>query len=149
DDGAEELKRLRQRHWATHVFRRDGPDEIVGVPVASDLARLSTTSRKIRLSDRLNLTAALIRNSLLNYLVEIGRTNLGFDPIRFIARDDLLKPSVPHGVECPDWLAVRLLYEIAVRPIYFFKRDAFIAAVIDVRTTRIIDRSASQLLDDG
>jgi hypothetical protein len=149
DDGPEQLKQLRQRHWATHVFRRDGPEEIVAVPVASDLPRLSTTSRKIRLNDRLNLTAALIRNSLLNYLVGIGRTNLGFDPIKFIARDDLLKPSVPHGAECPDWLAVRLLYEIAVRPINFFKRPAFIAAVIDVRTTRVIDRSASQLLDDG
>jgi hypothetical protein len=32
------------------------------------------------------------------------------------------------------------MYEIAVRPIYFFKHEPFIAAVFDVRTTRILDR---------
>ena len=41
-DGSEALKRLRQEHWATHVFRRDGADQMVGVPVATDVPRLST-----------------------------------------------------------------------------------------------------------
>ena len=149
DDGADALKRLRQKHWATHVFRRDGADEIVGVPVATDLPKLSARSKKLRLEKNLGLTASLIRNAILNYLVGVGRTPLSFDPIRFVARDDLLKSSAPPGVTCPDWLALKLQYEIAVRPIYFFKHEPFIAAIIDVRTTRIIDRTAAELLDDG
>ena len=58
----------------------------------------------------------------------------------FIARDDLLR-QLP-GISPPDWLGVRLLYEVAIRPIYFFKQEPFIAAVVDVRTTRLIDRTA-------
>ena len=57
DDGADELKRLRQQHWATHVFRRDGPDEIIGVPVASDLPRLSARSKRVRREKNLGLSA--------------------------------------------------------------------------------------------
>jgi len=147
--GAETLKRLRQEHWATHVFRRDGADQIVGVPVATDVPKLSARSKKMRLQKNLGLTASLIRNAILNYLVGVGRTPLSFDPIKFVARDDLLKSSAPPGAACPDWLAVRLMYEIAVRPIYFFKHEPFIAAVVDVRTTRMIERSAAELLDDG
>jgi hypothetical protein len=53
------------------------------------------------------------------------------------------------GFVPPDWLAVRLLYEVAVRPIYFFKQEPFVAAVLDVRTTRLIERSAWELMQDG
>jgi hypothetical protein len=38
---------------------------------------------------------------------------------------------------------------MAVRPIYFLKHKPFIAAVFDVRTTRILDRTAGELLKDG
>jgi hypothetical protein len=44
---------------------------------------------------------------------------------------------------------VRLLYEIAIRPIYFFKHEPSIAAVLDVRTTRILERTLADLLADG
>jgi hypothetical protein len=53
------------------------------------------------------------------------------------------------GISPPDWLAVRLLYEVAIRQIYFFKQDAFIAAIVDVRTTRLIERTAWELMADG
>lgn len=148
-DGQQRLKQLRQEHWSTHVFRRDGPDQIVAVPVAEGAQSLGSGSKTIRLKENLGLAASLIRNSLLNYLVGLGRTALNYDPIRFIARDDILRGCVPSGIACPDWLAVRLLYEVAVRPIYFFKHEPFIAAVFDVRTTRIIDRTVAALLHDG
>ena len=41
------------------------------------------------------------------------------------------------------------MYEVAIRPIYFFKHEPFIAAILDVRTTRIIDRTVADLIDDG
>jgi Piwi domain len=148
-DGEQRLTQLRQQHWSTHVFRRDGPDQIVAVPVVASAPTLGNRSKTIRLKENLGLTASLIRNSLLNYLVGLGRTVLNYDPIRFIARDDILRACVPSGIPCPDWLAVRLLYEAAVRPIYFFKHEPFIAAVFDVRTTRIIDRTVAALLQDG
>jgi hypothetical protein len=148
-DGQEVLRKLREAHWATHVFRRDGPDEIVAIPVAAGAAALGDGTRKIRLRENLGLTAALIRNALINYLAGIPRPVLNYDPIRIIAQDDILPPCLPAGFACPGWLGVRLLYDVAVRPIYFFKRDPLIAAVFDVRTTRILDRTAAELISDG
>jgi hypothetical protein len=52
-DGEEVLKKLREENLATHVFRRDGPDEIVAVPVAADAPKLGQGARKIRLKENL------------------------------------------------------------------------------------------------
>src|ERR1700674_5634753 len=136
-DGDEVLKELRQQNWSTHVFRRDGPDQIIAVPVVADAQKLGEGTKKIRLKENLGLSASLIRNSLINYLTALPRTVLNYDPIRFIAQDDILRSCLPSGLVCPDWLGVRLQYEMAVRPIYFFRHEPFIAAVFDVRTTRI------------
>jgi hypothetical protein len=148
-DGEEVLKKLRQENWATHVFRRDGPDEIVAVPVTADAPTLGSGSKKIRLRENLGLTASLIRNSLINYLSGLPRPVLNYDPIRFIAHEDILSSCLPAGAACPDWLGVRLLYDMAIRRIYFFKHEPLIAAVFDVRTTRILDRTVADLLKDG
>lgn len=148
-DGEEVLKKLRQEHWATHVFRRDGADQIVAVPVAADAPKLGEGTKKIRLQENLGLTASLIRNSLINYLSGLPRPVLGYDPIRFVAQDDILPSCLPSGTVCPNWLGVRLLYDMAIRPIYFFKREPMIAAVFDVRTTRILDRTVADLITDG
>jgi hypothetical protein len=138
-DGEEALKALREENLATHVFRRDGPDEIVAVPVAAEAPKLGQGTRKIRLKDNLGLSASLIRNSLINFLVGLPRTVLNYNPIRFIAQDDILRSCVPSGLVCPEWLSVRLLYEMAIRPIHFFKHTPFITAVLDVRTTLLVD----------
>lgn len=148
-DGEQVLKQLRQQNWATHVFRRDGPDQIIAVPVVADAQKVGDGTKKIRIKENLGLTASLIRNSLINYLVGLPRTVLNFDPIRFVAQDDIFHSCLPSGLACPDWLGVRLLYDMAVRPIYFFKHKPFIAAVFDVRTTRILDRTVGELLKDG
>lgn len=148
-DGEEVLKQLRQQNWATHVFRRDGPDQIIAVPVTADAQKLGEGTKKIPLKENLGLSASLIRNSFINYLAGLPRPVLNYDPIRFIAQDDILRSCLPSGLTCPDWLGVRLLYEMAVRPIYFFKHEPFITAVFDVRTTRIMDRTVGDLLKDG
>ena len=148
-DGEEALKQLRQQNWATHVFRRDGPDEIVAVPVVANAQKLVKETKTIRLKENLGLTAALVRNSLINYLVALPRIVLNYDPIRFVAQDNILPSCLPARVSCPDWLGLRLLYEMAIRPIYFFKQEPFIAAVFDVRTTRILERTVAEHLKDG
>ena len=148
-DGDRVLKELRQQHWATHVFRRDGPDQIIAVPVAEGAQNQGEQTKKIRLKENLGLSASLIRNSLINYLAGLPRIVLNYDPIRFVAQDDLMRSCLPSGLTCPDWLGVRLLYEMAIRPIYFFKHEPFIAAVFNVGTTRIMERTVADLLKDG
>jgi len=116
--------------------------------VASD-AFLLGEPKTVRLKAHLGLASALVRNALLMYLAGMRRVVLSYDPLKFIARHDLLRMNPPQGIAPPDWLAVRLLYEVAVRPVYFFKQDPFVAAVLDVRTTRLIERSAWELMQDG
>src|SRR6202521_632031 len=118
-DGDDQLKKLRNEHWATHVFRRGGPDEIVGVAVKADAPQLGSKSRKIRLKENLGLTASLIRTALTNYLAGLPRPVLDYDPIPFVQQEDILQACLPAGAACPDWLGVRLLYDMAIRPIYF------------------------------
>lgn len=146
DDGEYLLERLRREHRHTHVFRREGANSILAVSVAADAALIGKPVT-IRLRENLGLAAALVRNALLTYLAGLGRTVLSYEPMRFIARDDLLRKL--DGILPPDWLAVRLLYEVAIRPLNFLKREPFIAAIVDVRTTRLIERTAWELMEDG
>ena len=67
EGGEEVLKQLREEHKATHVFRREGADSILAVPLGSD-ASLLGEPKTVRLKDHLGLVAALVRNALLTYL---------------------------------------------------------------------------------
>jgi hypothetical protein len=69
--------------------------------------------------------------------------------MKFIESDDFLRNSLPGGSAPPDWLALRLLCEAAIRSIYFFHQEPFIAIAVDVRTTRLIERTALELIQDG
>ena len=148
EDGKQVLQQLWDDHPGTHVFRREGADSILAVSVVQD-APLIGSPKTLRLKEYLGLAAALVRNALLTYVTSLGRTALKYSPLQFIARDDLLQTCVPAGSGPPDWLAVHPLVEVDVRPIHFFKQDAFIAAVVDLRTTRCIERTASELIHDG
>jgi hypothetical protein len=145
-NGQEVLRELREKHNETHVFRREG-DCIFAVQVTSDACCLGEPVT-IKLSEYLWLVAALVRNALLRYLVGLGRPVLDYDPLTFIGRDDLLRACLPQKIAVPDWLAVRVLHEIGVRPVSFCD-EPFVAAAIDVRTTRRIERSVWQLMQEG
>jgi hypothetical protein len=92
-DGDQVLQYLRHQNWATHVFRRDGPDHIIAVPIAEGAQNLGEQTKKIRLKENLGLSASLIRNSLINYLAGLPRIVLNYDPIRFVAQDDVMRSS--------------------------------------------------------
>jgi hypothetical protein len=149
ENGHDLLAILRTEHWATHVFRREGADAILAVPVTPD-AELIGPPDKIRLRDHLGLTAALIQNALLNQLLALGGTSRDYNTIEVMshARRDLLRMSCPPGIEPPEWIGVRILYAVAVRPIVL-GRNRLIAAMLNVRTTRVLDRTAAELIADG
>jgi hypothetical protein len=149
-DGEQVLQQLRDQHNGTHVFRREGggPDSILAVSTASE-APLIGEPEAIRLSEHLKLAAALIRNALLNRLADLGGTSLGYEPIEVISRKDLLRISCAQGIAPPEWLGLQLLYEVAIRPIFFSGKEPFVAALVKVSTTRMVERTAAELLGDG
>lgn len=147
-DGERVLEQLRLEHYATHVFRREGPDSIITVPVVRK-ALLIGEPKTVRLGEHLGLAAALIRNALLNLLADLGRTSLDYEPLQVISGKDLLRGSCPPGIAPPDWLGLRPLYQVAIRPIFLLKKEPFVAAILDARTTRLINRTVAELLLDG
>ena len=56
-DGQQKLKQLRQKHWSTHIFRRDGADQIAAVPFTADALLLGDRKKKFRPKDNLGLTS--------------------------------------------------------------------------------------------
>ena len=149
EDGPEFLKQLRQDHWRTHVFRRDGPSNILGIPVSADAPDLSDEKRTIRLTENLSIAAVLARNGFLSYLSSVQRPALKYDPIQFLARDEFFHSCLPAELARPAWMTVRLLYEVAIRPVYFPKRKPFLAAAVNLRTARRADRTVNLLIADG
>lgn len=146
----QKLKSLRDTYNETHVFQRRG-DSIICVPVTVEARVLGDTTDEITLSDDLYLSAALIRNSLINFLHSIGRRVFDYSPIEFIAdrQADLLAASVPSGLTCPAWLSLRPLYEVDVRVIAIDQQPAFVGAALNVRTKRLIERPCSELIAEG
>jgi hypothetical protein len=146
--GKEQLQALRNAHYTTHVFRRDGGTRLLCVPVAPAAPEIGDSIEVIRLANNLHLSAALIRNALLNYLHGLGRKILGYGPIKFIADglgEDLLAASVPSEIPCPPWLSVRPLYEAAVRVVNLGRQRPFVGLALDVRTTRLITQFCDAL----
>jgi len=114
------LTSLRVEHRLTHVFHHDGSEQILCVPIVPEAPTLGARSEEIRLHDNLHLCATLISNALLSYFCRKGRQSLGYDPIEIVgneSNESLLAATAPFG--CPSWLAIRPLYDLAVRVLHF------------------------------
>ena len=131
------------------MFRRDGPSNILGIPVTADAPDLTDEKRTIRLKENFSIAAVLARNGFLSYLTSVQRPALKYDPIQFLARDEFLHSCLPAELARPAWMTVRLLYEVAIRPVYFQKRKPFLAAAVNLRTARRADRTVNLLIADG
>lgn len=150
-ESPEQLRSLRIAHAKTHVFRRVG-SQIECVLVDVDASPIGDRAQSVWLRDRLPLAAALIRNALVDYLAGLGRQIEGFRPIAFISRsksENLLAGATPAGVECPDWLFVRPLFEMDVRVMRLDKREPFVGLALNVRTLRRINIACNELLRGG
>lgn len=149
--GRQKLQELRNRHDGTHVFLRDG-NEILSVATVPDCEVLGDRCQTAKLSDRLRLTAVLVRNAMVRYLRRIDRPVVDHFPLSFIAagpQHNLLAAALPRHLTCPEWLAVRPLYLADIRVFHFDREAPFVGIAFDVRTTRQITRTCKDLLDEG
>lgn len=153
-ESREQLAGLRAAHDSTHVFRRDSDTEILAVPYVAAAPRLGESFCKFRLSEHLELCAALVRNALVNYVHGLPKPRKVFRhrPVVFLAdetKDNILRECVPAGTACPGWLAVVPLYEVEVRVFHFEDREPFVGFCLNVRTRKSIDRSCRDFLAEG
>ena len=149
-----QLAELRAKHDPTHVFRRESDTEILAVPYVAAAPRIGESFRKVRLSDHLELCAALVRNALVNYVHGLPKPRKVFRhrPVVFLAdaeRDNILRDCLPAGTLCPTWLDVVPLYEVEVRVFHFENMEPFVGFCLNVRTRKYIDRPCRDFLDEG
>lgn len=145
----EKLQSLRDENFESHIFRREG-EKITCIPYVADAPKIGETFEEIDLRNPW-LRAALVRNSLINQLFELKREIRDYQPVTFLADSSLnfLAQSVPANVKCPDWFAVRPLYEADVRVITFAPYSPFAACAFNVSTTWVISRKCSDFLAEG
>ncbi len=159
----DQLKQLRTQYSATHVVRRhrslckpDAPNcqlsQIIAIPRRHDAPQIGETSGTITFEHNLGHAAALIRESLIDYLVSVPRKVFQHSPVTFLAEgshDDLLQKSLPKEMQCPDWLGVNPLFEIDIRVLEFVRYQPFVGMCVNVCTRRQIQRTCQDLLSDG
>jgi Piwi domain len=154
-ESKEQLESLRKTHWQTHIFKRatqEKQDEIFSIRLDGNPSEIGDSTRDIKLSENLGLTANLIRDSLLRYFHRANSEILDFAPIKIVSRKPnlmLLSQAVPAEVKCPDWLGVNGLLEIDVRVIAFENAQPFVGLVLNVRTVRQIKRSCDAFLREN
>lgn len=151
-ESGDQLAGLRSTHGATHVFRRVGGTTIEAVPFVPSAPPVGESFKAVRLKNELGLTAALIRNAVIDHLHALPRRIYDYRPITFLAdesRENLLQQVLPPGTACPDWLSVCPMYEADVRVFHFDRQAPFVGMCLNVFTRRRITRSCHDLLGDG
>jgi hypothetical protein len=150
-EGKEQLRTLRSNHSDTYLFHRDG-NEILSVAIIPEAPILGEKSVKIKLSEKLYLSAALVRHALINFLYGLNRRVLEYHPIEFVAdpqKDNLLKKVFPSDVQVPDWLSVCPRYIAAIRTVQFDHQPMSLGLALNVRTKRWIELPCNVLIEKG
>lgn len=151
-ESSEQLTALRSTLGSTHVFRRVEGTRIETTAFSPDAPDVGETFKVVRLKNDLGLTAALIRNALINHLVALPRKLLDYRPVTFLAdetRENLLLQALPSGTPCPLWLSLCPLYEADVRVFRFDRREPFVGIALNAFTKKLVSRSCRDLLRDG
>lgn len=149
DFSKEKLQILRDENFESHIFKRDG-EKILCIPYVTDAPKIGETFEEISLGNPW-LKAALVRNALINQLFELNRELRDFQPVSFLAdnNSNFLAQSVAASIGCPDWFAVKPLYEADVRVVTFSPYPQFVACALGVSTVWVINRKCSEFLAEG
>jgi hypothetical protein len=144
----DEIPAIRERYRGTHFVRRFEENRVLVMPLRADSPALSTPI-KVDLSSSPHLVAALIRESLLNYLSSIDRKIIGVNPITFVdTKIDLLQQA-NQGKPKSDIVSVRPAIAIDVRVFEFNTGAPFVGFALTVRVAKSIDAACSTLLNKG
>lgn len=151
--GEEAYRQLREANWRTHAFRYDSRSEeilnIVLDPAISPIGKLE----EVEVKEHLFLVARAIQHSILvwiarrNPLLKAGKQLLFWGQID---QSLLLKQAVERArLEPVAGIEVPVRYEIDCRMFHDASENNYLALVIDVSTSNIIDIPVSNLIQKG
>lgn len=150
-ESKEQLANLRREHFGVYIFRRRRDNQIDCVRLDGKPPLLGANSETRCLADDLSLAAMLLRHGLINDYLQRGCEVTDYRPIEVIsgsARQNLLSAVVPNGRDTPDWISIRQLAEMDLRPISGGKYP-FLGLAINLRIRKRIQRSCLELLQLG
>jgi len=144
----DEIRGIRERHRGTHFVRRYAENQVVIVPLMAGLPPLSTPVA-VDLSESLYLVAALVRESVMNYLCSIGRQIIDARPITFLDTKTDLVGEATKTKQASDFVFARPAIAIDIRVFEFEAGSLFIGSALAVRIVKRIEPSCSTLLEKG
>lgn len=121
---------------------------MIDIPISGGASPLGA-EEDLHLKDDFGICKALILNAYLNYLFRSGRGIFRYSPVEFLARDDLLSESVPRDTVCPDWMSVRLRYQIDIRIQKTESAQGMPVIALALRTAIVLDGSCADLAAYG
>lgn len=146
----EQLRKLRDDHKATHVFRRAG-NQIVSIQLDGNASSIGTASQR-QLSKEQSLVVVLARRRLADYFSSLGRTIRHLAPLQVESNsptDDQLAIVTRGLTPPPAWLSARIAYDFDVRLFFLEDQEPFPGVAVDLRTVRNVDGSCKELLSRG
>jgi hypothetical protein len=143
-----EIRAIRERYRGTHLVRRYEENRALIVPLQADSPVLSDPVH-VDLSKSPGLVAALIRESLLNYLSSIGRQIIRLNPITFIdTKTDLLQQAA-QGKSKSEFVSVGPAIAIDIRVFEYDLGNPFVGSALTVRVVKSINATCRELLAKG
>lgn len=137
----ETLDDLRDRHRATHAFRRQGDNILIFSGDGTFPA--SGTPQTIALKDNFGIFCSLVKDGLIRHLAGLGRNPSGFNPIELVSaksEDNLLVPIL--GDAYPFKVCAK--YSIDTRTV-----QGQPCLVIDCTTRRVLKENGLFFLNAG
>ena len=148
--GKEGLARLRKDHGSTNLFHRV-KDEVICASLDGSSPKIGEAETIITLHQNLVLSAALVRNSLIDFYLTRKCEILGFRPVEIVstvASQNVLIASLPKSERVPDWLSVRSLCQLDLR-VVSANQKPFLALVVNIRMRKRIQANCLQLRAAG
>lgn len=141
----EKFNALRNELRGAYFVRRDRGTRIVCVSLDPDASGISGKTETIQLGENLRLCAGLVREALIEYANRVGRPSTKHDPVMIFGGKNLLTECMPPGITVPSWLQILTRYHASPFVLKSTREHFTLALALDVRTSRQITASCSEL----
>lgn len=140
------LNELRREFRETHVFRRDGIDDvIIDIPVVAGQSPIGDVQEEIDLAKHYRLLHTLLSAALIR-VFHGSRDIFSVGPVGVLG--DARRGLIRHP-DLPEWMQKRSLMKFDTRTIYPTDGTPILGLVCDIRVKNLILESCQKLLELG
>lgn len=140
---SDRLDELRREFRETHVFQRDGADDvIIDIPIIAGQNPIGNVQEEIDLTRQYNLLPALLSAALLRAFSGV-RDIISDRPVSVLGAE--LRGLARHP-DLPGWIQKRTLLKFETRSIYGTSKKRMLGLICETRVKNLILGSCAKLL---